>query len=158
MPTPDNPKIDKITADAERSDEEEEEISHIIEASDEAQASGSTSNKKKKKKSKAKKILDALSPKNAVTQAVLEKVVEKVKEDGAPGSENIDAEDVRQVLQQIKIMDVLKGKTGIGGNNRKDTGEHKVRSLYCWENQSPYIVFSSGVHNQCPNWVWTSSP
>jgi glycylpeptide N-tetradecanoyltransferase len=129
MPT-DNPKIDTITADSQLSDDDEgadtEQISPTIETSDQGQASGSTSNKKKKKKSKAKKILDALNPKNAIPQAVLEKVVEQVKEDGAAGSENIDAEDVRQVLQQIRIMDVLKGKTGIGGNNRKDAGEHKV--------------------------------
>jgi glycylpeptide N-tetradecanoyltransferase len=130
MATPDkysDSKANKITTDAELSDDEEDlEVSLTIENSDQGQASGSTSKKKKKKKSKAKRILDALTSKNAVPQAVLEKVVEKVKEDGAPGSENIDADDVRQVLEQIKITDVMKGKASIAGNNRKDVGEHKV--------------------------------
>lgn len=108
-------------------DADNAETSPTIEIGEQLEPSGSTSNKKKKKKkTKAKKILDALNPKNAVPQAVLEKVVERVKEDGAPGSENIDAEDVRQVLQQIKIMDVMKGKAGFAGNNQKDVGEHKV--------------------------------
>jgi glycylpeptide N-tetradecanoyltransferase len=130
MATENDFTLDKFIADAELSDEEgvdTEGISPTIEQNGQGEASGSTSNKKKKKKkSKVKKMLEALSSKNAVPQAVVEKVVEQVKEDGAPGSENIDAEDVRQVLQQIKIMDVLKGKAAIGGNNRKDAGEHKV--------------------------------
>ena len=122
---------DKMTTNSELSESEEgadtDEVSHKLEQGDEGEPSGSTSNKKKKKKkSKAKRIIDALSSTNEVPQAVLEKVVEQVREDGAPGSENIETEDVRQVLQQIKIKDVLKGKATIGGNNRKDVGEHKV--------------------------------
>lgn len=149
-------QVDKPALDPELSNDEDAdnaEVAHTIES---GQASGSN-RKKKKKKSKAKKIIDALDPTNMVPQAVLEKVVDKVKEDGLPGSENIEAEDVRQVLQQIKIRDVLKGKTGIAGNNRKDVGEHKVCfSVLDHKNQSPYIAFSSGVHNPCRNWVWTS--
>jgi len=127
MATPYYATTDKTNVHAELSDDEEgadtDEVSHKVEQNDQTQAC--KSKKKKKKKSKAKKIIDALSS-NAVPQAVLEKVVEQVKENGAPGSENVDTEDVRQVLQQIKISDVLKGKAAIGGNNRKDVGEHKV--------------------------------
>lgn len=139
----------------ELSDEEEgadaDDVSHKVEQINQAQASGSK--KKKKKKSKAKKIIDALSSTNTVPQAVLEKVVEQVKEDGAPGSESIDTEDVRRVLQQIKISDVLKGKATISGNNRKDVGEHKVCFSACWDSLTPYFVFSSGALSPYRNWV-----
>jgi hypothetical protein len=159
MSTPYDLTSDKTTINAELSEDEgadTDEVSHKIEQDDEGQ-SGSTSNKKKKKKkSKAKRIIDALSSTNAVPQAVLEKVVEQVKEDGAPGSENIDTEDVRQVLQQIKIKDVLKGKAAIGGNNRKDVGEHKVCFSALVEILTPYLVFSSGVHSPYRNWVSTN--
>lgn len=153
MATPADSKVTKLTSDAEPSDDEEG-----AEAIDQGHASSSTSDKKKKKKrSKAKKILDAFTAKKAVPQAVLEKIVDKVKEDGEPGSETIDAEDVRQVLQQIRIRDILKGKSGIGGNNWKDVGEHKVLFSLLVTNQSPDIVFSFGVHNLCLNWVWTTT-
>jgi glycylpeptide N-tetradecanoyltransferase len=31
-------------------------------------------------------------------------------------------------LDKLRIMDVLKGKSGIGGKNRKEMGEHKFWS------------------------------
>ncbi|TFY67081.1 hypothetical protein EVG20_g4072 [Dentipellis fragilis] len=71
-----------------------------------AHASGS-SKKKKKKRSKAAKILSTL----------------KGNEHGdVPGA---DEETIRQVLNQLKIQEVLQGKSGLGGKNKKDAGDHK---------------------------------
>ena len=42
-------------------------------------------------------------------------------------SDNVNAENVREALEQLKIMEVAKGKVGLGGVNKKDVGEHKVR-------------------------------
>ena len=84
----------------------------------------STSQKKKKKKKK--KLFSR--GKNEVPQDLVDRVLDQVKGDGAvAGSENINAEDVRETLEQLKIMEVAKGKVGLGGVNKKDIGEHKVR-------------------------------
>ncbi|KAF7363519.1 Glycylpeptide N-tetradecanoyltransferase [Mycena sanguinolenta] len=45
--------------------------------------------------------------------------------DGAVSSADANEENVRQALEQMKIMDVVKGKAGIGGHNKKDMGAHK---------------------------------
>ncbi|KAF9535250.1 N-myristoyl transferase [Crepidotus variabilis] len=113
------------------SESEAEEIhtSGVTEGSSTQQASGSTSNKKKKKKkkSKAKKIFDKLTG-NEIPQEIVDRVVEQVKKDGTVASEDINEENVREALEHMKIMDVVKGKAGIGGFNRKDMGEHKFWS------------------------------
>ncbi|KAJ3766611.1 N-myristoyl transferase [Lentinula raphanica] len=87
----------------------------------------SSSKKKKKKKSKAAKALSALTGKS-IPQTLVDQVLDTVKAEGGEGSEQANAENVRQVLEHMKIMDVVKGKAGIGGMNRKDMGEHKFWS------------------------------
>jgi len=58
------------------------------------------------------------------------RVLDKVKEEGSVPEEDLTTENIREVLNQLKIMDVVQGKAGIGGLNRKDMGEHKF-----WETQ-----------------------
>lgn len=87
-------------------------------------ASTSSKKKKKKKTSKAVRALNALRGKSEIPQEVVDQVLDKVKAHG--GVEGADAETVRAALEQMKIMEVMKGKTGIGGKNKKDMGEHKV--------------------------------
>ena len=38
----------------------------------------------------------------------------------------VDEQTVRTALDELKIMDVVKGKAGIAGRGKKDLGEHKV--------------------------------
>jgi len=47
---------------------------------------------------------------------------------GSSTTENLDEAHVRMALDKLRIMDVLKGKSGIGGKNRKEMGEHKFWS------------------------------
>lgn len=110
---------DASDSEASNSDvnRDDEEAAGIPQAS-------TSSKKKKKKKSKAMKALNALRGKAEIPQEVVNQVLDKVKDHG--GAEGADAETVRAALEQMKIMDVLKGKTGIGGKNKKDMGEHKV--------------------------------
>ena len=83
----------------------------------------STSQKKKKKKKK--KFLSG--GKDEISQDLVDRVLDQVKGDGAvAGSDNVNAENVRETLEQLKIMEVAKGKVGFGGLNKKDIGEHKV--------------------------------
>lgn len=54
----------------------------------------------------------------------------------------LDDAHVRMALDHLRLQDVLKGKSGIGGKNRKDMGEHKFwntqpvpqlgLSILCW--------------------------
>ncbi|EIN07254.1 N-myristoyl transferase [Punctularia strigosozonata HHB-11173 SS5] len=87
-------------------------------------STSSSSKKKKKKRSKAAKALQALRPGSNIPQSVVEEVLEKVRAEQGE-SADVNEETVRQALDQMKIMDVLKGKAGIGGKNRKDAGDHK---------------------------------
>ena len=104
-----------------------EEISHSDserEAIVQDESISSTSQKKKKKKKK--KFLGG--GKDEIPQDLVNRVLDKVKGDGVvAGSENLNAENVREALEQLKIMEVAKGKVGLGGVNKKDIGEHKVR-------------------------------
>ena len=86
------------------------------------------SKKKKKKRSKVARAISALKG-DSVPQAVVDKVVAKVKEEHGEDSAAADEETVRALLKQLKLKDVAEGKAGLGGKNRKDTGDHKVRSL-----------------------------
>ena len=84
----------------------------------------STSQKKKKKKKK--KFLGG--GKDEIPQKLVDRVLDKVKEDSSlAGSDDVNAENVREALEQLKIMEVAKGRAGLGGVNKKDVGEHKVR-------------------------------
>ncbi|TBU35738.1 N-myristoyl transferase [Dichomitus squalens] len=93
---------------------------------------GTASKKKKKKRSKAAKALNALKSvgkgKDAIPDEVVKIVLDKVKAEGGEAVAGADAETVRLALEQMKLRDVLQGKTGIGGKNKKDTGGHKFWS------------------------------
>jgi glycylpeptide N-tetradecanoyltransferase len=95
----------------------------------EASTPSTSSNKKKKKRSKALKALNALKGgKDNIPKDLVNVVLEKVKETGqAPGA---DEATVRAALEQMKIKEVIQGKAGIGGKNKKETGGHKVCSLH----------------------------
>ena len=89
--------------------------------------------KKKKKKSKASKALNAIVDKVSgrdneganIPDEVVGEVLDRVKREN-PESKGLDSDEVRRTLAALKIMDVLEGKSGLGGKNRKDMGEHTV--------------------------------
>ncbi|KAG5354010.1 hypothetical protein C0989_009706 [Termitomyces sp. Mn162] len=101
------------------SDQEEEQSS----ASD--IASPSTSTQKKKKKSKASKALKVLRGDSEIPQQLIDHVLDRVKAERSNESAEVNQENVREALEKLKIMDVVKGKAGIGGHNQKDMGQHK---------------------------------
>ncbi|KIK57706.1 hypothetical protein GYMLUDRAFT_75318 [Collybiopsis luxurians FD-317 M1] len=130
-------KIEEIIDTTQNSDDQyESDDNKDAEEHDDAQghqepssstAPSSSSKKKKKKKSKAAKALNALTGKS-IPDALVEKVLETVQAQGGEASEQANAENVRQALEHLKIMDVVKGKAGPGGINKKDMGEHKFWS------------------------------
>lgn len=95
--------------------------------------------KKKKKKSKASKALAALQGKGQIPQEIVDSVLDQVKAEGTVGP-SVNEENVRRALEHLKIMDVAKGKAGLGGFNKKDMGEHKVCSI-----RLPNLYLSSQV-------------
>ena len=96
-------------------------------------SSASSSKKKKNKRSKVSKMINKLKG-NEVPDVVVEKVMEGVQKQGNPETQGVDESQVRAILEQLKINDVLQGKAGLGGKNKKDTGDHKVRDtvLVLW--------------------------
>ncbi|KAF9013912.1 N-myristoyl transferase [Cyathus striatus] len=110
------------TSDQEDTDSE---IEHVPEPIDTPVASTSQNKKKKKKKSKAAKALNALRGKDELPSEVVDHVLNTVKAEGSLSAEQMTHENVRQALEQLKIMDVVKGKAGLGGHNKKNMGEHK---------------------------------
>ena len=111
-------------AEHEESEGSDEEVDRNDPTLPEASTPSTSSKKKKKKRTKAVKALNALRGQKELPQGVVDRVLEKVKETGeAPGA---DEATVRAALEQMKIGDVLSGKAGIGGKNKKDTGGHKV--------------------------------
>ncbi|KAI0647303.1 N-myristoyl transferase [Trametes meyenii] len=89
-----------------------------------ATSPATSSKKKKKKRSKAAKALNALrgGSKDAISEDVVEMVLEKVRAEGVPAA---DHETVRKALEQMKIKDVVQGKSGVGGRGKKEMGGHK---------------------------------
>ena len=92
-------------------------------SSSSAPAPSGSKKKKNKKKSKLSKLLQ---PSGEVPQQLVSHVVKEVQTKHGAGTEGTDEASVRALLEQLKIIDVLKGKSGLGGKNRKDMGEHKV--------------------------------
>ncbi len=139
------PAADAI--DGHREEEENssgsEDEGHPLESTSTAPSTGQTK-KKKKKKSKAVRALRALTGKSEIPQELVDRVLVRVREDGGAGSDEATAADVREALEAMKIMDVVKGKAGIGGINRKDMGEHKVCAVlcfrYCWLTTMPLVL------------------
>jgi len=93
----------------------------------ESSTPSTSSKKKKKKRSKALKALNALRPgnKDGIPDALVNTVLEKVRQEGGEEAAQADAATVRAALEQMKINDVIQGKAGIGGKNQKDMGGHK---------------------------------
>lgn len=127
-------RIEEIIEDAQAEGDEPDTGSGSEEEQDEEpQASSSTApasapKKKGKKKAKAAaKALGAVLKGDKIPQQLVDEVLNQVKKEQGDGSEGANEKTVRLALEQMKIMDVLKGKTGVGGKNKKDTGGHKVR-------------------------------
>jgi glycylpeptide N-tetradecanoyltransferase len=130
-PEDSKPPEKQLTADAEpgAGDESSSESDAEVPATATSESGPSCPPKKKKKKrSKAARAISALKG-DSVPQAVVDKVVAKVKEDHGEDSAAADEETVRALLRQLKLKDVADGKAGLGGKNRKDTGDHKVRRM-----------------------------
>jgi len=98
-----------------------------------AASTGESSSSKKKSKKKKGKTIQALSNlistnKDASGSSIPQELVDHVQERVKLETEHksVSEEEVRKALQMLKAMDVLEGKSGVGGKNRKDMGEHKV--------------------------------
>jgi glycylpeptide N-tetradecanoyltransferase len=113
-------------SDGESSSEDEQREAGAAAPEDQPSTSSAQKKKKKKKKSKAAKVLNALKGKSDIPQELVDHVLERVKEEHGPGAMGADEESVRAALEQLKIMDVVKGKAGLAGRGKKDLGEHKV--------------------------------
>jgi glycylpeptide N-tetradecanoyltransferase len=110
-----NPEIDQNDeGDSHGEDQEQPQAS-----SSSAPASSGSKKKKSKKKTKVSKMLQ---PGGEVPQQLVTHVVKEVQAKHGAGTEGTDEASVRALLEQLKIIDVLKGKSGIGGKNRKDMG------------------------------------
>ncbi|KAF7294860.1 Glycylpeptide N-tetradecanoyltransferase [Mycena indigotica] len=117
--------VDEIIDTTQHADTDSENSDDHEEIDDTAAPSTSQKGKKKKKKkSKAAKALAALRGRSEIPQELVDKVVDKMKEDSSI-NQQVDEDTVRQALEQMKIMDVAKGKAGFGGINKKDMGAHK---------------------------------
>ena len=120
------PSEEQLIVEAQ-GDESSSESEVEVPAAASAESSPSRpSKKKKKKRSKVARTISALKG-DAVPQAVVDKVVAKVKEEHGEDSPAADEDAVRQLLRQLKLKDVAEGKAGFGGKHKKDAGDHKVR-------------------------------
>ncbi|KAF8921139.1 N-myristoyl transferase [Mucidula mucida] len=117
-------KIEEVVDDA-KDTEDVTDSEAEQELPQESTSTAAPSKKKKKKKSKAARALSALTGKSEIPDEVVNRVLDVVQSKGGANSQEATAENVRALLEQMKIMDVAKGKTGIGGINKKDMGEHK---------------------------------
>ncbi|KAI0041127.1 N-myristoyl transferase [Auriscalpium vulgare] len=104
-------------------DSDSSEVEEITTAGAGPSEPSTSSKKKKKKRSKVAKAINMLKGKE-VPQQVVDQVLEKVQEQhgDVPGA---DEATVRALLEQLKINDVIQGKAGLGGKNKKDAGDHK---------------------------------
>ena len=117
---------DQAIAEVDAGDESSSDSEAEVPASASAESGPSRPSKKKKKRSKISRAISALKG-DSVPQAIVDRVVAKVKEEHGEDSPAADEEAVRQLLQQLKLKDVVEGKAGFGGKHKKDTGGHKVR-------------------------------
>ncbi|KAG9123077.1 glycylpeptide N-tetradecanoyltransferase [Ceratobasidium sp. 392] len=116
---PSNPKpppAENVPSDHESGSESDE-----APAEETTKAAGKAK-KKKKKKSKAAKLLAAARG-NELPDEVVAQVTTAVQQQEE--HKDVDEDEVRKALKAMKIMEMLQGKTGIGGKNAKDLGEHK---------------------------------
>ncbi|CCM00482.1 uncharacterized protein FIBRA_02516 [Fibroporia radiculosa] len=125
-PEPEQPGHDD--GEESGSDVSDGEQTVIGSALPEASTPSTSSKKKKKKRSKALKALNAIRTghKDGIPESLVNVVLDKVREGGDEEvARSADAATVRLALEQMKIKDVLQGKAGIGGKNKKDAGDHK---------------------------------
>ena len=99
-------------------------------------------------------MLNSLKPgQKDIPQTLVDRVMERVREEHGPDAPGTDEETVRKALEQLKIMDVVQGKAGVAGRGEKDLGTHKVcidvLHFICVLN----FVLSSGAHNLFLNLV-----
>ncbi|KAI9441266.1 N-myristoyl transferase [Lactarius indigo] len=111
-------------AEADVGGESGSESEAEVPATASAESGPSRPSKKKKKRSKISRAISALSG-DTVPQAVVDRVVAKVKEEHGEDSPAADEDAVRQLLKQLKLRDVAEGKAGLGGKHKKDAGDHK---------------------------------
>jgi hypothetical protein len=121
--------VEEIHDDAEEgsSGSEEDAAPETKASSSTPSAQASTTKKKKKKKKVAKALQSLLKGKDKeVPQALVDEVLHRVQEEQGPNAEGADEQSVRKALEAMKIVDMLQGKSGVGGKNKKDAGDHKV--------------------------------
>ena len=118
-----------IESDHDDASDTEQAESSTVPSNEGPSTSAANGKKKKKKKSKASKLLNKLKgdDEEELPQEVVETVMEEIRAQGTLSPEELTAENIRAALQQMKMLDVVKGKAGIGGINSKDMGEHKVK-------------------------------
>ncbi|ELU43842.1 N-myristoyl transferase [Rhizoctonia solani AG-1 IA] len=136
-PGSNQPTVEEVLSDNESGSE-----SDAAPVEETGKAAGKSKKKKKKKKSKAAKLLAAA--KGEIPDEVVAQVTTQVKAQEKDNAD-INEEEVRKALNAMKVMEMLQGKTGIGGKNAKDLGEHKVRDWHAFK--------SAGILM----WVWGSS-
>ncbi|KAF5315749.1 hypothetical protein D9611_004784 [Ephemerocybe angulata] len=121
--------IDATTAiDSDHESELSDPEQDLDNPSTDVPTDGTTSKKKKKKKSKASKLFNKLkgdAKDEELPQEVVEEVMEQIRTQGTLSPEELTAENIRKALEEMRILDVVKGRAGIGGINAKDMGEHK---------------------------------
>lgn len=123
-----------VSKDRDESGSDSEDHDAQPTASGSTPVAGSSKKSKKKKKSKTAKALSQLTGKgrgNEIPQAIVDHVMQDVHAKHGADAQGADEESIRRTLEQLKLMDVLKGKTGIGGKNKKEMGEYKVSWQEC---------------------------
>ena len=133
------PSEDQPIAEVDAGDESSSDSEAEVPASASAESGPSRPSKKKKKRSKVSRAISALKG-DSVPQAIVDRVVAKVKEEHGEDSPAADEDAVRQLLKQLKLRDVAEGKAGLGGKHRKDAGDHKVRYPFA-SDLLPHPVF-----------------
>ncbi|KAF8710687.1 Glycylpeptide N-tetradecanoyltransferase, partial [Rhizoctonia solani] len=124
-PGSNQPTVEEVLSDNESGSE-----SDAAPVEETGKAAGKSKKKKKKKKSKAAKLLAAA--KGEIPDEVVAQVTTQVKAQEKDNAD-INEEEVRKALNAMKVMEMLQGKTGIGGKNAKDLGEHKVRDWHAFK-------------------------
>lgn len=126
--------VDEDDLHSSGSEDEQPTVGESSTAAGSSQVADASKKKKKKKKSKAAKalssIVDKVSGKDEsgknIPRELVDEVLDRVKQENPEESRDLDSEGVRKALAALKVMDVIEGKSGLGGKNRKDIGEHKV--------------------------------
>lgn len=109
------------------SESESESEQAPVDAGAPSSSTADAKKKKKKKKSKAARVASALLNKDKdkqATDAVVQTVLEKFKEQH-PENPEVNEADVRKAMDMMKLMDYVKGNSALGGQ-KQEAGDHKV--------------------------------